>query len=85
MRLRRQPKEAPQAGVPTMNLTNVPDNLVNEAVRNTLLDSLGENVKGIQFDMDGVYDQLRTLRATVIDLNTRLMQLEGDEYEDNDE
>lgn len=29
--------------------------------------------------------EVGTLSATVIDLNTRLMQLEGDEYEDNDD
>jgi hypothetical protein len=32
-----------------------------------------------------LFNELAQVRATVIDLNTRLMQLEGDEYEDDDE
>lgn len=30
-------------------------------------------------------NELSILRNTVTDLNTRLMQIEGDEYEDNDD
>lgn len=49
----------------------------------TRLDAVGGNVEGAYFDMDGVYDKLKTLQAGVADLNARLMVVEGDEYEDD--
>lgn len=64
------------------------NDFITEEEVNELVTYVGEarsrtdNLKDLVYEL---HADVLTLRATVIDLNTRVMQLEGDEYEDNDD
>jgi hypothetical protein len=97
MRLRRR-KQTPVGG-PTATPwegdandpkeTFIPANdFITEQEINGLVTYVGEARSRTDNLRDLVYElhaYVLTLRATVIDLNKRLMELEGDEYEDDDE